>query len=202
MTRRSAILLGLLATGCAGHARVPAEYDFDVIHGLPASSTHLQATITIPQVSSPTWLRTQALIYQLDYATPPVLKAYALSKWVASPAELLTLRLRQAVAAANSGFTLGSEATGKGYRLDVSLEQFVQVFSSPSVSHCYVTLSATLTRGGQEIVAQHSFHGEQLAASNDAAGGAQGLVEASDACLERMLVWLRAALQGRANGAS
>lgn len=203
MMRPAAILLGLLAAGCAGTPPIPAQYDFDSISTLGAPDARLQATIAIPPISSPSWLRTPALVYRLAYARPPVLKPYSLTRWAAPPAELLTLRLRQAVSAANSGFTLTHRGIGtQGYRLEVTLERFVQVFSSPRASRCFVTLSATLTnRGNRErVLAQRTFRGEQAAPSSDAAGAVRGLVGASDACIDQIVLWLHAVLQSHPVG--
>jgi cholesterol transport system auxiliary component len=195
MMRPAAILLGLLAAGCAAHPPTLARYDFDSIHSLAAPTARLHATIVIPTVRTQSWLRTSALVYRIAYSTPPHPETYAQSEWSAPPAELLTLRLRQAVSAANAGFTLRSATRNMdGYRLDVTLEQFVQVFSTPRDSRCFVTLSATLTGQGERILAQRTFHSERQAPSHDAPGAVQGLVDATDASLEQILLWLQATL--------
>jgi cholesterol transport system auxiliary component len=195
MMRPAALLLGLLATGCASHPPAPARYDFDSIRSLVAPTARLHATIVIPPVSTQSWLRTPALIYRLAYSTPSRPETYAQSQWTAPPAELLTLRLRQAVLAANSGFTLRSATRSMdGYRLDVTLEQFVQVFSTPHDSRCFVTLSATLTGQGDRLLAQRTFHSDRPAPSLDGPGAVQGFVDSTDACLEQILLWLQATL--------
>lgn len=199
MMRAATVLVTLLAAGCATHSRTPARYDFDSMRTLVAPDTRLHATIAIPPVSTPSWLRTPALIYRLAYATAAGPHAYALSAWTAPPAELVTLRLRQAVAAANSGFTLGSlPPHTPGYRLDMRLEQFVQVFVTPHDSRCLVTLNATLLGSAGRVLAQRTFHSERAAPRSDAAGGAQGLVEATDSCLDEILLWLKSSLTSAA----
>ena len=195
MMRSLTVALFLLATACATERGTPARYDFDSAGALPESAVQLDATIAIPEVAAPSWLRSNALLYRLEYATPSRPQAYALSEWVAPPTELLTLRLRELVGKANSSFTvsrLGSDR--EAYQLDVTLEQFVQVFSTPRESHCVVTLRATLIGRGTQFLAQRSFHAEQSAPTGDAAGAVYGLVQASNADLEQILVWLRAAL--------
>jgi len=194
-------MLALLAVGCAAHRRAPAQYDLDSVGTPAAPNTRLHASIVIPAVSTPSWLRTTALIYRLDYATPSRLQSYTLSQWTAPPAELLTQRLRQQISAANSAVTLRSMASGmEGYRLDVTLEQFVQVFASAHSSRCLVTLSATLTAlRTQRALAQRSFHSEQPAPSSDAAGAVYGLTLASDACLQQIVLWLQSTVTSAAS---
>jgi cholesterol transport system auxiliary component len=197
MMRLAAVLLGLLAAGCASHSRTPARYDFDSIRTPIAPDARLHATIAISPVSTPSWLRTPALVYRLGYVTPARPQTYALSEWAAPPADLVTLRLRQTVAAANSGFTLRAlPSRAAGYRLEMTLEQFVQVFSAPHDSRCFVTLSVTLEGPRNRVLAQRTFHSEQTAPSSDGAGAAQGLVAATDDCLGQILLWLQSILQG------
>jgi cholesterol transport system auxiliary component len=200
MIRLRILLLVLLASGCAAHPPTPVLYDLDSIRPVPVSSARLHTNIAIPPIGAPSWLRTPSLLYRLGYTAQPGPAPYTSSRWSAPPAELLTLRLRQAVSASNTGFTLRSLTRGTdGYRLDVTLEEFVQVFSSPRASRCFVTLSATLTGKAERLLAQRTFRGEQQAPSSDAAGAARGLVDASDACLEQILQWLEATLQGAAS---
>lgn len=190
----------MLATGCAAHAPVPEVYDFDAIEPPPAPATQIAASISVPPVSAPTWLATTALTFRLGFAPPYLPRAYAHSRWVAPPAELLTARLRQLLAAANTGFTLTRGGlTAGGYRLDVSLEQLEQVYSQPHASRSLVSLRATLTsvRDGH-VLAQRSFRAERGAPSPDAAGGARALVEGSDACLTELLRWLESTLPSAA----
>ena len=199
--RTAAVLLtGVLAAGCAAHAPAPEVYDFDAIEPAPAPATQLNASITVPPVSAPTWLATTAVSYRLGFSPPYVPRAYAHSRWVAPPAELLTARLRQLLAVANAGFTLtrGAVAAG-GYRLDVTLEQLEQVYSAPDVSRSLVSLRATLSsaRDGH-VLAQRSFQAGRPAPSPNAAGGVRALVQGSDECLAEMLRWLEATVPATA----
>lgn len=193
MRLATALLAGLAAAGCAAHAPALKVYDFDAIEPPPAPATQLAVSITVPQVAAPTWLATTALNYRLGFAPPYLPRAYARSRWTAPPAELLTARLRQLLAAANSGFTLtrGGVAAG-GYRLEVSLERLEQVYSEPQVSQGLVSLRATLSsaRDGH-VVAQRSFQAGQPAPTPDAAGGVRALVQGSDECLTELLRWLQ-----------
>lgn len=198
MTRAAAtaVLAAVFAAGCASHPPGFEVYDFEAIEPPPAPATQLAASITVPPVSAPTWLATTALPYRLGWAPPYLPRAYSRSRWAAPPAELLTARLRQLLAVANTGFTLtrGGAAAG-GYRLDVTLEQLEQVYSEPNASRSLVSLRATLTtaRDGH-VVAQRSFQADRPAPSPDAAGGVRALVQGSDQCLAELLRWVESSV--------
>lgn len=196
MIRLTALLLSLLLVGCVSHRATPARYSFDAVGQPAASDVRLHATIAVPEVTAPSWLRSDALVYRLDYRPRPRPVPYSLSEWEAPPAEMLTQRLHELISAANSGFTLSDLGdTKNGYQLEVALERFLQVFSRPGESHCIVTVTAMLIGPGDRLLSQRTFSAERSAPSGDAAGGAYGLVQASDADLKQILDWVAAALQ-------
>ncbi len=195
MNRLTAILLGALLSGCVSQRALPVRYDLDGIQAVPRPTPGFDATIAIPPIQAPSWLRSTALIYRLDYAPPAYPRAYALSAWAAPPGELLTARLREWIAAANEGFTLAHPPeNANGYRLEVSLETFTQVFASADRSHCIVTLRVTVLTARDRIIAQRTFRSEQAAPSENAAGAIEGLAAASDSDFEQILAWLRETL--------
>jgi cholesterol transport system auxiliary component len=195
MKRFISTLAVLLLSGCVSRRALPIRYDLDGARAVPQASPRFDATIAIPPIQAPSWLRSTALVYRLDYAQPAYPRAYTLSEWAAPPGELLTARLRERIAAVNEGFTLDrlSEDTD-GYRLEVSLENFAQVFTSPVRSRCIVILRATVLQPGDRVVAQRTFRSEQSAPSADAAGAVEGLAAASDSDFAQILKWLRGAL--------
>jgi cholesterol transport system auxiliary component len=202
MIRAASIALMLLGAACASHRPTPALYDFDSIPDPPERASQLDAPIAIPAVIAPSWLRSSALVYRLDYQTPARPQAYAHSQWSAPPAELITARLRQLVTGANSGVTLtrlGGDAPG--YQLEVTLEHFEQVFTSPTESRCLVTLNATLTGRGGMPIGQRTFHAERPAPSADAEGAVRGLVPAVDDTIDQMIVWVQATLHAQRTNA-
>ena len=191
MRRFLACLVVLLLAACATGRVPPVRYDFGVAPHPRHSQTRFDATIAILPIGSPRWLRTTALLYRLGYEAPASRRAYTLSQWVAPPGELLTLRLRQWVEAENNGVTLRQlPGDARGYRLAVALDTFAQVFSAPDQSRCVVTLRASLVEHGGEVVAQKTFSATRAAPSPDALGGVQGLANASDVDLRRILAWL------------
>ena len=193
MMRLFGTLLVVLSGACAAE-RPPIRYDLHEIQVHARSDARLDATIAIAPVHAPSWLRTTALIYRLDYVLPARPRAYAQSQWTAPPNELLSLRLRERISADNDGFTIERlpESTD-GYRLEVTLEDFTQIFPSPNRSRCIVTLSVLLEHGDQ-MLAQRTFQAEGPAPTADAAGAVAGLMRASDSDIEQILTWLRSTL--------
>lgn len=197
--RALVIVFALFLSGCAADRAIPVQYDFDGTAD-PAGPAQwqraLDATIAVPPVIAPPWLRTTALVYRLSYRPPAMPRAYTLSQWVSPPAELLTHRLRQAVEAQNGGITRRRiSPVPEEYDLEVSLDTFAQIFSSPDQSRCRVALRATLVESGSRVIAQKTFTAEAAAPSPDAAGGVEGLVDASDIDIRNMITWLRETLE-------
>jgi len=191
MMRLFACLLVLLLSACATNRTLTIRYDLDGIPSPMRLQSRLDATIAVPSIASPGWLRTTALVYSLGYQVPAYPRASALSQWTAPPGELLTARLREWIAAANAGITLPQlPYDSKGYRLEVSLETFAQEFSAADRSYCVVALRATLVGDGDQVIAQKSFRTQRPAPSANAAGGVAGLVDASDVDLRNILAWL------------
>jgi cholesterol transport system auxiliary component len=195
MMRLMVALLAPLAAGCAAERALPVRYDLDGTHLRVPSEPRFNATIAVPPIQAPRWLRTTALVYRLDYEAPDSPRAYALSQWTAPPSELLTLRLREQISAVNDGFTLARlPEDSDGYRLEVSLESFAQVFPSPGRSLCVVTLTATVVQRDDRVLAEKTFRAERPAPRANAAGAVEGLVDASDLDFRQILTWLRETL--------
>jgi len=188
-------LLALLAAACASQRPLPVRYDLDGSQVRPVSDPRLNATIALAPIQAPSWLRTTALIYRLDYEAPAYPRAYVHSQWTAPPGELLTLRLRERIASVNDGFTLDRlREDVEGYRLEITLENFSQSFPAPDRSRCLVSLSATVVQHGGRALAQKTFGVERPAPSADAAGAVNCLTDAADSDFEQILAWLRSTL--------
>jgi cholesterol transport system auxiliary component len=196
MMRVLGFVFALLLAGCAADRALPVQYDFEGTPDPVQLQVPLDATIAIPSIAAPPWLRTTALLYRLGYESPAMARTYALSQWVSPPADLLTRRLRQAIEASNGGITLARPSLASdGYTLEISLDTFDQVFSSPKRSRCQVVLRATLVRPGNDVIAQRTFTAERPAPSPDAAGGVEGLVAATDVDIRSIISWLRQMLK-------
>jgi cholesterol transport system auxiliary component len=188
--RGAALLLALSLAGCTlGPPQRPSQALYDL--GPPAApdSPWPAASLAIPRVSAPDWLESPTFQYRLAYQDPLRYHGYAGSRWVASPAQLLTERLRQAAQASGRGGARDVDGVKADYLLRVDLEEFSQVFDSPGASRAVVRARATLVRGGRTLAGQKNFAVEKPAPSPDAAGGAQALAAAADQLVAELLAW-------------
>ncbi len=195
MTRGLWLTLALLLAGCASQR--PAEtykvYDFGPA-ALPAPMAASQpklATLVLyePQVSPA--LEGNAVLYRLAYADAQQLKPYAFTRWSMPPAQLIGQRLRQQLGAQRAVVAPGEAAAQLNLRL--VLEEFSQVFDSPTDSHGLLRLRATLTQrngGNETLLAQRSFIILQPASTPDAPGAVRALTAASEQVIEQLTAWL------------
>jgi cholesterol transport system auxiliary component len=147
-------------------------------------------------------LDNQSVLYRLGYADAQQLRPYAQARWSMPPAQLIGQRLREAlsrnraVLTAGEGPALnrGADAGGRPRVLQVELEEFSQLFTSPTSSAGLVRLRATLVEGtpsGDKLLAQRSVTVQRPAPSADAAGGVRALTAATDAAIEEVASWLQ-----------
>jgi cholesterol transport system auxiliary component len=190
MIRVAAATALLSLAGCVAAHAPPRQFDlgdFDALENRP----HILATnVIVVDVSQPSWMRTRDMFYRLDYASPPRPQRYAINQWVASPAELVTLRIRQTVQAANSGFTLQTFSASGDYLLESSLDEFTQGFTTRVDSHCVVQLRASLRTTAGQLVGQRVLRVETPAPSADASGAALCLASAVDRLSNELVQWL------------
>ena len=196
-SRRIAVFTLIVAgAGCSlapAPGSVTANYDFGPPpEGLPAAS--LRQALLVHDVSAPGWLDSPLIYYRLAYQDATRPQSYADSRWVTSPAELLTNRLRrQLVASGGSIIQPGDDARAK-YALRVDLEEFIQVFDAPGKSRALVRLRASVL-GNRSLVAQRSFAVERPAKTPDAEGGVRALIGASDEAVDQLIGWTIGALK-------
>jgi cholesterol transport system auxiliary component len=192
---RAAFWVGLLyLAGCATFQTPPKQFDLGEFPAPEGRAAVFAASLIIPDVTQPRWIRTRDMFYRRDYEAPARPQRYTMSQWVATPGELVTLRLRQAVQSANSGFTLPASNGAGGYLLQVNLDEFTQAFSTPSASQCIVQLRAALWGADGQTVAEREFRLEIPAPTPDAGGAARCLAAAVDAESEQVVQWLGGAV--------
>jgi len=163
------------------------RYDFGPAPANPASNAGALPPIRLFDVRAPRVLETDDILYRMSYADPRQTAAYANSHWTMRPAQLLTERVRHALAA--QGAVLGGGQAAQAPQLTIDLEQFEQVFDSEGESHGALTARATLLQGGK-VVAQRTFVARAPASMPDAAGGAHALATASDEFVAQLAAWL------------
>ena len=189
---RAAIVLSfaasLAACGIAPGTRIPAAtYDF----GPQQAGTAAAIALVVHDAAAPAWLDSPGIVYRLAYANVAEPRIYGNSRWVSSPANLFSQRLRAAV-----GGLAPTDGVRADHALRVELLEFSQTFDTPDRSRGVLRLRATLSRSGA-LVAQRALAIERPAASNDAAGGARALSEAADAAASELATWARGAMPAR-----
>jgi cholesterol transport system auxiliary component len=191
------LALGLACAGCGispVSAPEVAQYDFG-----PAPSRNsahsLRQALLIYDVSAPAWLDSPFIYYRLAYQDAARPKAYADSRWVSSPAELIAGRVRGRLAASGkAGIVHPADGTRASYALRVELDEFAQVFDAPGQSRAVVRLRASVL-GRNALVAQKSFSVERPSTTPDAEGGVRALIDASDEAVDQLVAWAVASLK-------
>ena len=197
----------LLAAGCGALPDKPARtalYDFGpgsmLTPTAPAAApARALPMIALADVDASARLDGTQLLYRFGYADANELRAYGQSRWSVTPAQLLRLRLRDALSAGHT--VLGPEESVTIARtegrlpdtLKVTIEEFSQWFESPTRSVGLVRVSATFTcgkPGGDRGLAQRTFTAQRQAPTNDAAGGVKALAAASDAAVADLVAWV------------
>jgi cholesterol transport system auxiliary component len=116
-----------------------------------------------------------------------------------APALLLQQRLRERLAALGvvlkpaQAALLRNPETSAPWVLQVELEEFSQLFSSPQSSVGLLRLRATVTQAtpqGDKLLGQRSFSVQRPAPQANAEGGVRALTAASDAAVDELLQWL------------
>jgi cholesterol transport system auxiliary component len=198
----SVLCIAAALAGCKALPERPARqtmYDFGPAT-VEASSAAKPDALVLPDVEVAGVLETPALLYRLGYEDPHQLRPYALARWSAPPGQLLRQRLRDVLGRDHA--VLDNAAAAALARrggtpppvLRVELEEFSQLFDSPTASKGVLRLRCTLlenTAGGERLVAQRSFSVQRPAPSADAPGGVRALTAATDAAAQDIAAWLQ-----------
>ena len=198
----------LVATALAGCAALPSppsrpvHYDFGPGAMAPAPSDRRAPLppLALADVEAPGLAEgSTALLYRLAYADARQLRPYTQARWSQPPAQLVQQRLRDQLGQRRAVLTaMGGAAQARvGGKwpvvLRVDLEEFSQVFTSPTESAGLVRLRATLAEpaaAGEVLLGQRVFIVQRPAASADAAGGSRALAEATDQVAHELVQWL------------
>ncbi len=204
-------LLGL--TGCSLPKAGVAPLVFDFGPGTLQSPAATQAlalpALALAEVQASPALEGTALLYRLTYSDAQQLQPYALARWSMPPAQLVRQRLlerlgwqRALLLPGDVGPGTAAAAVGASTRqappalrtLRVELEEFSQLFDTPTHSSGLLRLRATLVQAvaaGEQLVAQRSFVVLRPAPTPDASGGVRALTAATDAAAQEIEAWLR-----------
>jgi cholesterol transport system auxiliary component len=180
-----------LLAGCATpQPPVPkAVYDFGL--SLQAPSTQAVSAplpaLVLAEVDANAALESTAVVYRLGYADAQQLRPYTLARWSMPPAQLVRLRVRDALSI--RGSVLSTAEGSAPWLLKLELDEFSQLFDSPTSSAGVVRLRATVLRAGA-VVAQRSILSRTSAPSQDAPGGVRALTLATDDAVAQLSAWL------------
>jgi ABC-type uncharacterized transport system auxiliary subunit len=186
MMRTGVLCVTALLAGCFSQPRVPepALYDLGIAPAGRALQpvTNAEPAAVRVQINARSWLDDTAMHYRLVYSDEMRTHAYAYAQWIAPPAELVAQRLRQ---------RLADSGTAAAYQVEIELDEFVQVFETPTRSFgrvaVHVRLHTLEARAGET-----SFVEQAAAPTADAPGGVRALAVATDALVARIVAWIHA----------
>ncbi|SAK42269.1 lipoprotein [Caballeronia fortuita] len=186
-----ALACATLLAGCGSTSTAlpNAHYDLGATPAANAGAAPMPP-VKVLAVAAPRSLETDAFAYRLSYVDAQRTGNYSNSHWTMPPAQLLTQRLREALAA-RGPILSGADPVRAVPLLEVELTNFEQVFDAPEQSHGLVSVRATLTQQGR-VIGQRSFAASAPAPSADAPGGARALAAASDDVIAQLSAWLAA----------
>lgn len=175
----SLALLGLIS-GCAltpGSKPSAERFELDV----PAAASPAVLPISDITLRAPSWLETTQMGYRLRYAHAVKRESYTLTRWVATPSEMVLQSLKR-------GVPQGGDAAG--CRLRVELDEFVQDFTSAQDSVARIEARVRLIPSRGEGGASRRFELLVPASFADATGGAQALSAATQKWIAELRAWL------------
>lgn len=176
-------------------------YDFGPGASAPsAASATTTAAIVLADIETTSAFDGSALLYRLGYADAHQLLPYAHARWTAAPPQLIRQRLREQLGQSRAVLDLTESAAlarGGGAMprvLRIELEEFSQVFDSPTQSWGLLRLRASLfenVAAGEKLLGQRNIIKREPAPSADASGGVRALAAATDAAAAEIGQWLR-----------
>ncbi|MGS0896500.1 ABC-type transport auxiliary lipoprotein family protein [Burkholderia stagnalis] len=182
-----AVLTVVLAAGCASNGAALSNVRYDLGPAAPVATAGAGPALKVLDVAAPEALDSDKFVYRLAYADAQRTAVYRDSRWTATPAQLLTQRLRGALS--SRGAVLEGSDGVRAPTLKVDLNEFEQVFDGQAQSHGAVTARATLMQDGK-VLGQRTFVARAPSDTADAAGGARALAAASDQLVSQIAAWV------------
>jgi cholesterol transport system auxiliary component len=142
--------------------------------------------VKVVTVTAPAALDTDRIQYRLTYLDPLEPRTYASSRWSATPAQLMTERLRDVLATHVHVLDAGDPEHAP--LLKVTLRDFSQRFTAPGHGDGVVSVRATL-KIDDRLMAQRDFYAIVPGDAADAAGGAAAIARAANAVLGAVGDW-------------
>lgn len=180
----------LLLAGCASDK--PAQnstFDFGPASAVAAPARAPIAAIVVGEVTGSPALDSERMVYRLNYSDPLQARAYANSRWSATPLQMVTQRLKSRIAQSGAKVLSVSDASNGVPILRLEIDDFSHHFDSQASSHGQLVLRASLFQG-HTLVDQKTFERKSPATSMDAGGGARALAGATDTVASDLIAWL------------
>lgn len=186
------IFAAFLLSACVGNPQRPADtasYDL----GPVADAGRVPALpLAGVEVRAAPWLDTQAQLYRLGYSDDLRRRAYAGSRWVASPAQLFERYLQRRIAHAQA------DSSGHGCRLALMLDELEQRFDTEQSSQAVLDVRVRLLPArGETALAVRVFSIRQPAATPDARGGVAAVRDGVRILADELVEWLEEAVRQR-----
>ena len=189
----AALAAAALLAGCASSEK-QSDTLFDLGPSLPRpdlrSDAPLPALVVTDATGSPAF-ESEKMYYRLNYADPLQARAYANSRWTATPLQMLTQRLRTRIAQAGAKVLTENDVSTGVPIMRIDVDEFSHNFSGVAQSEGLVVLRASVFQG-HVLVDKRSFTRSTPAGSADAAGGARALAASTDAIAADIVAWLGA----------
>lgn len=189
-----------LLTSCTGlHKPQPAisTYAFGMQHlssieQIPNQPHLHRKSLLIADAAAPIWLDNPAIHYRLIYHNPAQSYAYANSRWIATPATLLTQQIRNRIITNTPEQVIRDSGIVKAdYTLHIELNEFIQLFDTTDSSHVVVSIRVSLIeQNSRKLFAQKDFSTTENTPSADAAGAVFALSSASNKLINELVNWL------------
>ena len=186
------IVIGLLQACASGPQTISLSYDFGPINTErnQQNADASKIAISIADISAPSTLDSNAMLYRLEYDNAQLLRPYAQHHWSMPPAQLFAQRFKSKIA--TTGATVVDVADGVADLaiLKIELDEFSQVFTSTTQSEAKITLRVSLIKKNK-LIAQQYFALATASASADASGGAKAMQVTADRSIGAILTWLQ-----------
>ncbi|WP_307720451.1 ABC-type transport auxiliary lipoprotein family protein [Massilia atriviolacea] len=182
----------LLLAGCASDK--PAQnttFDFGPAANPVQSARAPIAAVVVGEVTGSAALDSERMYYRLNYSDPLQARAYANSRWSATPLQMVTQRLKSRIAQSGAKVLSVSDASDGVPILRLEIDDFSHHFESQTSSHGQLVLRASLFQG-HKLIDQKTFDRKTPATSADAGGGARALAGATDTVASDVIAWLAA----------
>lgn len=189
----SALMLGACSLPLPDKPVRPEPYDLGPPLPLAASTTATGPALAMDSVEANAAIDGTSVVYRLLYSgdgQQP--RPYAQARWVMSPPQLVSQRLREAFSATRPVVDVGMGLAQ--VELRAQLDDFSQVFSGPGASEGVVRLRLTLiapASATQRLLGQHTVVVRKPAQTADAPGGVAALRAATDEAVRQAVAWVQ-----------